>query len=216
MVSDCVMVAREFLAVVHGLDLEAKYPILLWNHLSPSGASMVHPHVQVLVDVRPTSYQETLLEASREYHGRTGRSFWMDILDEERRRGERYIGENESVAALASFAPQGNREVQIIFKRTSNLTDLRDEEITGFAECVVRLLKAYKGMGVNSFNMSTFSGPMGERHEYYSLHAKLISRPVLEPFYRNDTGILERFHHEADIEVMPEAFAEKAKGFWGR
>jgi hypothetical protein len=57
---------------------------------------------------------------------------------------------------------------------------------------------------------------MGERLDYYSLHAKLISRPVLEPFYRNDTGILERFHHEADIEVMPESFAEKARGFWGR
>jgi len=216
MVSDCMMAAREFLAVVHRLDLEAKYPILLWNHLSPSGASMVHPHVQVLVDVRPTSYQETLLEASRKYHGRTGRSFWMDILDEERRRGERYIGENESVAALASFAPQGNREVQIIFRRTSNLVDLRDEEIAGFAECVVGLLKAYKGMGVNSFNMSTFSGPMGDKLEYYSLHAKLISRPALEPFYRNDTGILERFHRDADIDVMPESFAESARQLWGR
>jgi len=216
MVADCMMAAREFLSLVHKHDCDARYPMLHWNHLSPSAASVVHPHVQVLADARPTSYQETLLEASREYYGRTGRSFWKDILDEERQRGERYIGENESVAAVASFAPQGNREIQIIFKGTSNLMDLRDEEIAGFADCVVRLLKAYKGMGVNSFNMSTFSGPMGERLEYYSLHAKLISRPVLEPFYRNDTGVLERFHHEADIEVMPEAFAEKAKGFWGR
>ena len=165
MVSDCVMAAREFLTVVRRQDSGARYPILLWNHLSPSAASMVHPHVQILVDVRPTPYQETLLESSREYHGRTGRSFWRDIVDEERRRGERYIGENESVAALASFAPQGNREVLIIFKSTSNLLDLRDEEIAGFADCVVRLLRAYKGMGVNSFNMSTFSGPMGDRLE---------------------------------------------------
>jgi UDPglucose--hexose-1-phosphate uridylyltransferase len=216
MVSDCTTAAREFLAVVDRHDSKTRYPILVWNHLSPSAASMVHPHIQVLADVRPTSYQETLLEASREYHGRIGRSFWKDILDEERQRGERYIGENESVAALASFAPQGNREVLIIFKSTSNLLDLRDEEIAGFADCVVRLLKAYKGMGVNSFNVSTFSGPMRDKLEYYSLHAKLISRPVLEPFYRNDTGILERFHHEADIEVMPESFAEKAREFWGR
>ena len=94
--------------------------------------------------------------------------------------------------------------------------DLRDEEIAGFAECVVGLLKAYKGMGVNSFNMSTFSGPMGDKLEYYSLHAKLISRPALEPFYRNDTGILERFHRDADIDVMPESFAESARQLWGR
>ena len=160
--------------------------------------------------------EETLLEASRQYHSRTGRSFWKDLVDEERQRGQRYIGENGSVAALASFAPQGNREVQIIFKGTSNLMDLRDGEIGGFADCVVRLLKIYKGMGVNSFNISTFSGPMGSNAEYYSLHAKLILRPVLEPFYRNDTGILERFHREADIDVMPEAFAESARQSWVR
>jgi len=39
----------------------------------------------------------------------------------------------------------------------------------------------------------------------------MISRPVLQPFYRNDAGILERFHHEADIEVMPETFAESMR-----
>jgi UDPglucose--hexose-1-phosphate uridylyltransferase len=216
MVSDCMMAAREFLCLVHERDPESRYPMFHWNHLSPSAASLVHPHVQVLADFRPTSYQKTLLETSREYHDRTGRVFWKDLLDEERRRGERYIGENESVAALASFAPQGNREVQIIFKGTSNLMDLRDGEIAGFADCVVRLLKVYEGMGVNSFNLSTFSGPLGDKLEYYSLHAKLISRPALRPFYRNDTGILERFHHEADIEVMPESFAESAKQLWGR
>jgi UDPglucose--hexose-1-phosphate uridylyltransferase len=215
-VSDCMMAAREFLCLVHERDPESRYPMFHWNHLSPSAASLVHPHVQVLADFRPTSYQKTLLETSREFHDRTGRVFWEDLLDEERRRGERYIGENESVAALASFAPQGNREVQIIFKGTSNLMDLRDGEIAGFADCVVRLLKVYEGMGVNSFNLSTFSGPLGDKLEYYSLHAKLISRPALRPFYRNDTGILERFHHEADIEVMPESFAESAKQLWGR
>jgi UDPglucose--hexose-1-phosphate uridylyltransferase len=216
MVIDAVTAAREFLLLVHKHDPDARYPMLHWNHLSPSAASVVHPHIQVLADVRPTSYQDTLLETSRRYYGRVGRSFWRDILDDEGRRGERFIGENESVAALASFAPQGNREVQVVFKGTSNLTDLQDRDIARFADCVVRLLRGYKAMGVNSFNMSTFSAAMGERLDYYSLHAKLISRPVLQPFYRNDTGILERFHHEADIEVMPEAFAESARQSWGR
>jgi UDPglucose--hexose-1-phosphate uridylyltransferase len=214
MVTDCMMAAREFLSLVHERDSDARYPMFHWNHLSPSAASVVHPHVQVLADVRPTSYQDTLLETSREYYGRTGRSFWKDILDEERQRGERYIGENDSVAALASFAPQGNREVQIVFKGTSSLMDLRDREMAGFADCVVKLLKGYKRMGVNSFNMSTFSAPLGDKLGYYSLHAKLISRPVLQAFYRNDTGILERFHHEADIEVMPETFAESIREFF--
>jgi UDPglucose--hexose-1-phosphate uridylyltransferase len=214
MVSDSLAAAREFLSLVHRHDADARYAMFHWNHLSPSAASVVHPHVQVLADLRPTSYQETLQSAGREYHRRTGRKFWLDLVDEERRIGERYIGENAAVAAVASFSPQGNREVQIVFKRAGSLADLDDDDMAGFADAVIRILAAYKKAGVNSFNLSTFSAPMGERLEYYALHAKLISRPVLQAFYRNDTGILERFHHESDIEVMPEAFAESARRWW--
>ena len=91
--------------------------------------------------------------------------------------------------------------------------ELAEPEIAGFADCLVRLLRGYKQMGVNSFNLTTFSASLGEGLNYYSLHAKLISRPVLRPFYRNDTGILERFHYEADIEVEPEASAQAMRTF---
>lgn len=214
MVIDCMVAARDFLSLVYKHDPDARYPIFLWNHLSPSAASIVHPHVQVLVDIGPTPYQRILLESSESYFGRIGRSFWKDIISEEKRRGERFIYEDEFLAVIASFAPQGNREAQIIFKGTSNLLDLEEREIVGFADCVIRLLKVYKEAGVNSFNLSTFSAPLGKNYEAYSLHAKLISRPVLQPFYRNDTGILERFHYDADIEVMPEVFAENARRFF--
>jgi len=214
MVIDSMIATRQYLAAVYHRNKEARYPIYLWNHLSPSAASMIHPHTQILVDRRPTPYQQSLLESSREYFAKTGSSFWQDIVKEEKRRGERYIGEKNSVAVVASYAPQGNREIQIIFRETSNLVELSEPEIADFACCLVKLLRGYNQMGVNSFNLSTFSAPLGERLDYYSLHAKLISRPVLQPFYRNDTGILERFHHEADIEVRPEGVAETMRVFF--
>jgi len=175
---------------------------------------MIHPHVQVLVNRRPTPYQQRLLVCSRRYFGHTGSNFWKDMVEEEKRRQERYIGENNSLAVIASYAPQGNREVQLIFREASNLLEIGEGEMADFADCLIRLLRAYKQMGINSFNMSTFSAPLGRKLDYYSLHAKLISRPVLQPFYRNDTGILERFHYEADIEVQPEVVAERLRAFF--
>ena len=175
--------------------------------LPPSAASIVHPHVQVLVDRRPTAYQQRLLEASRDYLDQTGESFWRELVREERRLSERFIGENSSVSVLASYAPQGNREVLIIFKEASSLADLDSGHLTDFAEAVVKLLGGYHQIGVNSFNLSTFSAPCGEKLDHYSLHAKLISRPVFQPWYRNDTGFLERLHYEADIEMEPEQVA---------
>ena len=130
--------------------------------------------------------------------------------------GERYIGGNDRVSVIASYAPQGNREVQIIFKHASNLVELDEIQIADFADCVIRILRGYEQMGVGSFNLSTFSGPLGATLEYYSLSAKIISRPSPQPFYRNDTGILERFHYEADIEIEPEVVAQTLKTFFER
>ena len=214
MIVDNMMATKEYLLSVYKKDKEARYPIYLWNHLPPSAASIVHPHVQVLVDKRPTLYQQRLLDSSRRYFEEMGRNFWEEIIREERARGERYIGGNGSLYLLASYAPQGNREVQIIFPGVSNLLDLDESQIEDFAHSLTKILHGYKQMGVNSFNLSTFSAPLGERLDYYFLNAKLISRPVMQPFYRNDSGILERFHYEADIEIEPEVVAQRLRAFF--
>ncbi|MEW6034312.1 MAG: hypothetical protein AB1603_05615 [Chloroflexota bacterium] len=214
-VADNLSCVLQYVEVVHRRDRRARYPIYIWNHLPPSAASIVHPHTQAIVDRRPTPYQRRLLAASRAYHRRHGRSFWQDLAIEERHRGERYIGENRSLWAVASYAPQGNREVQLIFKKGSSLDGLEEEQVGDFADALARVLRGYAGMGVDSFNLSTFSGPLGVELPYYSLHARVISRPVLRAYYRNDTGPLERLHHEADIEVAPEAVAQALRPFFG-
>ena len=127
---------------------------------------------------------------------------------EEKRLGERYIGENDSLSVISSFAPQGNREIQIIFKGVSSIVGLDEKQVKDFAAFLVKILHGYKAMGVGSFNLTTFSGPIGEELPYYSLNAKIISRPSLNPFYTNDTGFMERFHYESIIETLPEDLAK--------
>jgi galactose-1-phosphate uridylyltransferase len=211
MIADNLLAAREFMLLVQRREPQARYPIYIWNHLPPSAGSIIHPHTQVWVDIRPTPYQKQLLEKSREYFTPRGSNFWKDLLQEEQRQGERYIGSSGAVTVIASYAPQGNREVQLIFREVSNLAELGEQEIEDFARCLVKLLRGYHHMGVTSFNLSTFSAPLGERLEYYSLHAKLISRPPVQPYYRNDTGFLERLHYEADIELAPERVAQELR-----
>ena len=207
LLKDNLSAAVEYLAIVHRRDKAARFPLYIWNHLPPSAASIVHPHVQILIERRPTAYQQRLLAASRRYFRETGSNYWQDLVAEEKKRGERYIGDNRSLSVIACYAPQGNREVQIIFKEASNLADLDERQISDFAEAVVKVLRGYHQMGANSLNLSTFSAAIGHRLEHYNLNAKIISRPALQPFYKNDTGFLERLHYEADIEIEPEAVA---------
>lgn len=202
--------AREFIFLVHRDNPAAKYPMYNWNHLPPSAASIVHPHVQILVDQKPTPYVRELMEMGDRYYREKGRNYWRELVAEEENLGERYIGHQGSVTVLASYAPQGNREVLFIFE-SSNLMDLDQGQVHDFAVCLEKILRGYKRMGVSSFNLTTFSGPVKEKLDYYTLHAKIISRPIFQPYYTNDTGFLERFHYEAVIEAKPEDVAKGLK-----
>ena len=216
MLLDNLMASREYIAAVHRVDEGAKYPMWIWNHLPPSGASIIHPHVQILIDKAPAPQLRKLVEKSKAYLAHHGTNYWHDLIAEERRFGQRYIGENDSVAVIASYAPRGNREVQLIVKDGGNLGDLKEKQAVDLAAAIVKILRCYKGMGVNSFNLVTFSAPVGENPDYYCLNARIISRPVFQPFYTSDTGFMERFYGVWVIETLPEDVARQMRPFFAR
>ncbi|MFC2027451.1 hypothetical protein ACFLU3_02060 [Chloroflexota bacterium] len=209
MIIDNILACQEWMFAVHKNNSEATYPIYMWNHMPPSGASIVHPHGQVLMRETPTAAQEHILSKSKDYFDNTGQSYWQELIRKERELGERFILENGSLAVIASYAPRGFREIQFIFKDVSNFTDLNTKQIGDFAEAIEKVLLGYKKMGVGSFNLITFSGPIGEKLDHYSLNAKIISRPFPQGVYTNDTGTFERLQDEWVIEFQPEDVAAK-------
>lgn len=214
MLVDNVMASKEYIGLVHREDETAKYPVWIWNHLPPSGASIIHPHVQIMVERAPTPELGRLLGRSEEYFRVHGRDYWRELIAAERESGERYIAENDTVAVIASYAPRGNGEVQMIFKGVSDLAGLDEGKARDFAAAIVRVLHCYRGMGINSFNLITYSAPVGERLEHYRLSARMVSRPVFQPVYTTDSGFLERFYDVWVIETLPEDVArEMREGF---
>ncbi|MFA5375079.1 MAG: hypothetical protein WC455_04905 [Dehalococcoidia bacterium] len=211
MIEDNIAAARKYIASVNSHCADARYPVWLWNHLPPSGASILHPHTQVSVERAPVPELEVALRKSKKYLRDRGVNFWQELIDAERKMGERFIGENASLAVIASFAPHGNREVQIISKRLSNLADFDKRHTRDFADAVVRLLRGYKTMGMNSFNLVTYSAAIGDRLEHFRFSARIISRPVFQPLYTNDTGSIERFYGISIIEAMPEQVAAEMR-----
>lgn len=214
MIRDNLAACIEWMRAVHRRAPDALWPIYVWNHMPPSGASMIHPHAQTLLRTAPTAMQDRLLRRSRTYYERRGRSFWDDLVRAEKESGERFIGENGSLAIAASFAPRGFREIQLIFREPSTLTDLGEKHVEDFADSLVRILRAYRSMGVGSFNVNLFSGPMGKRLPYYALNARVISRPYPKGVYSSDTGPFERLQDEWVIETLPEDVAQRMRPFF--
>jgi galactose-1-phosphate uridylyltransferase len=89
-------------------------------------------------------------------------------------------------------------------------------EIEAFAKALANVLCGYKAMGIGSFNLITYSGPLTERLDFYRFHARLFSRPYPKAVYTNDTGSMERGCDVWVIDTVPEELADHLKPFFHR
>lgn len=212
MLEDALRLSLEYFGRVREVEPGSEYLMLNWNHLPSAAASIVHPHFQLLADRTPTFWLGRVMEGGRRYRRRTGRNFWLDLLREERRRGERWIGEGEGICWLAAFAPQGQNEVWAVFRESSCFGEVGEEEVRELAEGLSLLLKGYADLGVETFNLTSFSGPEGGGSRgYHRLTLRLISRPPLRPLYTSDSGFMERFQYEPVVETVPEELAARLR-----
>lgn len=215
LIEDCLTACLKYIELVHSKHADIRYGHINWNYMPPGAASLIHPHMQTFADSEPTPYLQELTESSRIYHKANGGNFWSELLKAEKNRGERFIGGTSSVNWLASFAPQGNREVIAIFNGVSSIADLDKQGLAEFCAGLSRVLKGYHELGVRSLNMATLSGPCDEDlSEFYFLNVRLVSRPNPTPFYASDNGFMEKIHREPIIETMPESLAEKLREYF--
>ena len=209
-----LFMSRDYFHMASKHNPQARYPIYLWNYLPPSAGSIIHPHVQLMVERRPISEQEKVLDKAEAYFEKQGRSYWDDLVEQEKQGGERYIGSVDTIHLVASYAPRGFREVTLLVEGACSFTDLEDQQIEALAGCISTILKCYKTMGVGSFNLVSFSAGIDERNPYYTLHFKMISRPYPQGIYTNDSGPFERFYDVWVIDTLPEMVTEALKKFF--
>lgn len=207
MLVDSLSASQDYFRAVQHRYPSARYPIWIWNYLPPSAASVIHPHVQLLIDRVPSAGLRQMMVAGQRYYRRHGGNFWRDLVSTEADKGERLIHDDDRIAVLATYAPLGNRDVQIVVKDVSDLTGMTKEQMTALARAIVGVLRAYHAAGVNSFNVITYSGVIGRRSDHFWLTVRIVSRPRFQRYYTNDSGFMERFYGELVIETLPEDIA---------
>ncbi len=212
--AESVELCRDFFHTVHAARPECRHPVYVWNFLPPSAGSIVHPHVQILLESRPAPMVDLLDIRSRRWKEAGRASYWQWLVEHEFSLGERSIWRGDGAAVLASFAPRGFREILVILEGTGSWADLTPSHVRIFCRVLTRLLQAYHAMGVGSFNLVTYSAPLGEEDPAFPFHAKLISRPFPSGVYTNDTGFFERMYDLWVIDTLPEDIARQARPFF--
>ncbi|MCK4968294.1 MAG: hypothetical protein KAS12_04520 [Candidatus Aenigmarchaeota archaeon] len=191
---------------VHKHDSAARFASFNFNYLMPAAASLVHPHVQPLVDKRADNGLDLLLKKSHEYYSSEKSNYWQDLLDND---SSRYIGKTgKRVYWHAAFSPRCNNEVIGIVCGKSSFLELSEEDIFGIADGISKVLLGLYAKGIRSVNMTINSAPIDETlGEFFYFNIRIVSRSLMVENYTTEQGFMEVLHNEPIISTIPEDVA---------
>ncbi|MDD1691354.1 MAG: galactose-1-phosphate uridylyltransferase [Methanoregula sp.] len=179
------------------------YPSINMNFLPSAGASMVHPHMQGLSDIRPSRVMELYLLAGRQYQQDYERNYWEALRKEEKTSGRYLFG--DEILWSAHAVPCGEREVRG-FLPVSSISGM-DSYVDLLAQGILEVLAFYRSMGTYAFNMSIFFDKAGEDNGFHAF-CSLISRINPNPSSMSDSAFMERMHGEPIVMTIPEEMGE--------
>lgn len=215
-VFDALRACQEYFQICRKSDDEILYPSVNWNYLLPAGSSLLHPHLQPILDPVPTGFHCRLLKESKTYEEQNGSRFWEDLVDAEK-DGPRFLYETGCAFWFTPFAPLGFNEINGIIGNGESFESLEKEGVAALASGIVGILRFYHHIKHNSFNLTIFSPPQSgdESEAAMPCLIKIATRSVFSPCYRNDVTFFERFHQESVIDQSPEDVAAAFREFVG-
>ena len=213
---DAFKTAREYIAAVFDADAEATHASVNANYLFPAGASLFHPHFQVLVSNAPYTHQQALLEACNSYLDEHGSGYFEDLLVTERRIGERHIGQTGPWNWLASYSPLAANEIMGIHAGSGDFTDMAEDDLEGLAEGLAGVLRCYAHLNYFAFNFSLYARRRPDTHDGFTCLIRLMTRQNPYANYRADDFFLQKALESELILTRPERLAEEARAFVGK
>jgi UDPglucose--hexose-1-phosphate uridylyltransferase len=160
-------------------DSRFEYVLIFKNHGALAGASLEHPHSQLIATpIIPVMVAEELTGASS-YFGRKERCVWCDIVRQERRAHKRLIREANGFVALAPFAPRFPFETWILpVRHRSAFEESEMDELRGLAGVLADFFgRMTDVLGDPAFNLMLHTAPLREASlDYFHWHVEVIPK----------------------------------------
>lgn len=161
-------------------DLRFKYIMTFKNYGSAAGASLEHPHSQLIaLPVIPLVVQ-TEMEGAHAYYNYKDRCAFCDIIHQEKTTGARLISENEDFVVLCPYAPRFPFETWILPKQHSAMyEDCRKGEYTHLALVIKNIVaRMDKVLQDPPYNFIIHNAPLHGYHDipYYHWHIEIMPK----------------------------------------
>ncbi|HCC48235.1 MAG TPA: galactose-1-phosphate uridylyltransferase [Elusimicrobia bacterium] len=160
-------------------DPRIKYVMIFKNHGRNAGASLLHPHSQIIsMPMAPLRVMQEI-EGAAEYHMERGTCVFCDIVKEEKEFKGRVVAENADFLAVTPYASRFSFETWILPKVHESHFEEMPERLAGpLAEVVkIALSKLAVSLTDLSYNLIIHSMPVQEPSAgHYHWHIEIMPK----------------------------------------
>lgn len=159
-------------------DKRIRYILLFKNYGPDAGASLEHPHSQLIgLPIVPSRVMGEV-QGSADHFSETRRCVYCAMLEQEKTGGGKLtVCSGEGFAAIAPFAARFPFETWIMpVKHSVSFDSLQDGELAGLARCLQKTLAALKiVLGDPSYNFMIHTSPLDAREsDAFHWHIEVI------------------------------------------
>lgn len=169
-----------------------KYISIFHNHGEAAGASIFHPHSQILAaPVIDSDLNRALLNSKKFFEA--GKKCIYCLMNEwERKKKERIVFENKQFLVICPFVSKAAFEMIITPKAHSAYFErIGEEEKKYLAEAFKQaLLKLYQALNDPAYNFYLHTAPTGpENYDFYHWHFTILPKTAIWAGFELCTGI---------------------------
>ncbi|KLO23386.1 MULTISPECIES: galactose-1-phosphate uridylyltransferase [unclassified Marinitoga] len=160
-------------------DKKIKYVQIFKNYGTTAGASLQHPHSQLIATPIIPIFIEEEIKGAKNYFNIKNNCIFCSIIQQEKEENIRIIEENDDFISFEPFAPRFPYETWIIQKKhNSNFGNLVVSEVKNFAEILKNtLLRLNILLGNIPYNYMIHTSPFENiNNSYYHWHLEIIPR----------------------------------------
>ncbi|MBI5286798.1 MAG: galactose-1-phosphate uridylyltransferase [Deltaproteobacteria bacterium] len=152
-------------------DPRFRYILIFKNHGEAAGASLEHPHSQLIaLPIIPKRVAEEL-DGSLEYYNYKERCVFCDMIRQEEMQGMRVVSENQDFLATAPYAPKSPFEIWILPKKhEASFENAQKHHYENLAKLFSSTLKRMdKVLNSPPYNFILHTSPLrdGAEHHYH-------------------------------------------------
>lgn len=173
-----------------------KYILIFHNHGRAAGASIYHPHSQIItMPILPPDVFRSI-HGSFKYYEKHKKQVYGELLEWEQKERKRIVYENKEFIVFCPYVSKYPYELRVFSKVShAHFHQMPDGSDEFFADAIWTVLQKMKVvLGAPPFNMFIHTAPLADEfginmHEFYHWHLEIVPHLKIDAGFEIGTGV---------------------------